>query len=498
MVVDQVVPDRHRVATQAERADDEVAIRLAGAGGRRALRLRCARRRTRVGGHLPGGGRFCRLDRIVGVGGHPLRGGRCWRPHLRPSAPAPHRDARRLQIRARRLSPNAGGFFDAPQRPAQVARAPVICCFLSSAKTLLMSARHGRRHRRPRQRLGALAVVAGFQVSISGRIWVSTEARRSGPASPIPLVGALLPVLSGPGREKPSSRRRTLPPCNSASTWPAGECTAAPASSCNAHTPSMNASSSVSRRHSSPNYGKRRLARECPTFGSFRPCSRQLPQSKRRIYLSALPETRSQPRQSSERSRACQRAIGFLSTASRNRAGSSRTSTVGLWREFFSSVPEYRNELRCEQAAAFRGSGLAGAAQPPRSKVVASHQHSTDNARSRRLEHLLRWTVCAQEPRNAAVYLWDVRPTTDMNDSETTVCEYLKSLRIGSVRYEPDGNVPPDFLVDGRVAVEARRLNEHEEVNGIPRGLEVTAKPLHRAMVKALRASGPPDGHRSW
>jgi len=85
-----------------------------------------------------------------------------------------------------------------------------------------------------------------------------------------------------------------------------------------------------------------------------------------------------------------------------------------------------------------------------------------------------------------------------MNDSETTVCEYLKSLRIGSVRYEPDGNVPPDFLVDGRVAVEARRLNEHEEVNGIPRGLEVTAKPLHRAMVKALRASGPPDGHRSW
>ena len=27
--------------------------------------------------------------------------------------------------------------------------------------------------------------------------------------------------------------------------------------------------------------------------------------------------------------------------------------------------------------------------------------------------------------------------------------------------HEPDGNVPPDFLVDGRIAVEVWRLNEH-------------------------------------
>jgi len=45
-----------------------------------------------------------------------------------------------------------------------------------------------------------------------------------------------------------------------------------------------------------------------------------------------------------------------------------------------------------------------------------------------------------------------------MNDSERAISEYLDSLRIGGVQYEPDGNVPPDFLVDGRIAVEARRL----------------------------------------
>lgn len=85
-----------------------------------------------------------------------------------------------------------------------------------------------------------------------------------------------------------------------------------------------------------------------------------------------------------------------------------------------------------------------------------------------------------------------------MNDSEWTVSEYLKSLRIGSVVFEPDGNQPPDFVVDGRIAVEARRLNENELVGGVHRGLEETAKPLHKAVVKALALSGPAGSHGSW
>lgn len=85
-----------------------------------------------------------------------------------------------------------------------------------------------------------------------------------------------------------------------------------------------------------------------------------------------------------------------------------------------------------------------------------------------------------------------------MNDSERTVCRFLESLGLGLVEHEPDGKNPPDFLVAGRIAVEARRLNENEEVDGIHRGLEVTAKPLHRAVVKALAQSGSPPGAHSW
>ena len=33
-----------------------------------------------------------------------------------------------------------------------------------------------------------------------------------------------------------------------------------------------------------------------------------------------------------------------------------------------------------------------------------------------------------------------------MNDSEKSVYEYLRSRRSGTVIYEPDGNVPSDFL----------------------------------------------------
>jgi hypothetical protein len=36
-----------------------------------------------------------------------------------------------------------------------------------------------------------------------------------------------------------------------------------------------------------------------------------------------------------------------------------------------------------------------------------------------------------------------------MDDSERTVFEYLEGLQIGRVQYEPDGNVPPDFLIGG-------------------------------------------------
>jgi len=85
-----------------------------------------------------------------------------------------------------------------------------------------------------------------------------------------------------------------------------------------------------------------------------------------------------------------------------------------------------------------------------------------------------------------------------MNDSERVVHEYLVSRGLGPVVYEPDGKVPPDFLVDGRVAVEVRRLNQNEETAEGHRGLEETSKPLNSLMQKALASLGPPISGASW
>ncbi len=85
-----------------------------------------------------------------------------------------------------------------------------------------------------------------------------------------------------------------------------------------------------------------------------------------------------------------------------------------------------------------------------------------------------------------------------MNESEKSVYEYLTSQGLGTVVYEPDGKVPPDFLVDGRIAVEVRRLNQNEETAEGHRGHEEISKPLHALVCKALAAMGPPVGGTSW
>lgn len=56
-----------------------------------------------------------------------------------------------------------------------------------------------------------------------------------------------------------------------------------------------------------------------------------------------------------------------------------------------------------------------------------------------------------------------------MNKDERIAERYLKSLNIGEVAYEPDGKIPPDFLVNGCIAVEVRRLSEFASVG---QGLE--------------------------
>jgi hypothetical protein len=85
-----------------------------------------------------------------------------------------------------------------------------------------------------------------------------------------------------------------------------------------------------------------------------------------------------------------------------------------------------------------------------------------------------------------------------MNDSEKSVYEYLTSQGLGTVVFQPDGQRPLDFLVDGRIAVEARRLNQNEETATGYRGLEELSEPLNERVEKALAAMGPPVDGVSW
>jgi hypothetical protein len=59
-----------------------------------------------------------------------------------------------------------------------------------------------------------------------------------------------------------------------------------------------------------------------------------------------------------------------------------------------------------------------------------------------------------------------------MDQSEQLAKQYLCALGFESIVYEPDGNIPPDFLADDRVAVEVRRLNQNEMIESGNRGLE--------------------------
>ncbi len=88
-----------------------------------------------------------------------------------------------------------------------------------------------------------------------------------------------------------------------------------------------------------------------------------------------------------------------------------------------------------------------------------------------------------------------------MDESETLVEAYLKNIGFTDVRYEPDGNVTPDFLADCRVAVEVRRLNQNfDDGSGKGlRGLEEAAIPLWQWVRDYLTGLGPaPASGCSW
>jgi hypothetical protein len=85
-----------------------------------------------------------------------------------------------------------------------------------------------------------------------------------------------------------------------------------------------------------------------------------------------------------------------------------------------------------------------------------------------------------------------------MDISEELVNKYLVHLEFKSIVHEPDGNIPPDFLVAGRIAIEVRRLNQNELTRSGYRGLEQIAIPLHMSIRNILASMGPPKSGVSW
>jgi hypothetical protein len=69
-----------------------------------------------------------------------------------------------------------------------------------------------------------------------------------------------------------------------------------------------------------------------------------------------------------------------------------------------------------------------------------------------------------------------------MDRTEKLAAEFLK-LRGYSITYEPDGNVPPDFVIGDRTAVEVRRLNQiYVDAEGKVQGLENADMAIWQAM----------------
>lgn len=85
-----------------------------------------------------------------------------------------------------------------------------------------------------------------------------------------------------------------------------------------------------------------------------------------------------------------------------------------------------------------------------------------------------------------------------MDATEKLVDDHLKHRGYTDVVYEPDGNIPPDFLVNGTIAVEVRRLNQNHSDGVATKGLEEVAIPLWNKVKVLLASMGPPTDDESW
>ncbi|PWK46403.1 hypothetical protein [Pleionea mediterranea] len=85
-----------------------------------------------------------------------------------------------------------------------------------------------------------------------------------------------------------------------------------------------------------------------------------------------------------------------------------------------------------------------------------------------------------------------------MDETEKLVEKHLKYYGYSQIDFEPDGNVPPDFLVDNRIAIEVRRLNQNHFNGNHVKGLEEVSIPLWHRFKALVESSGAPLDGDSW
>src|SRR5205807_7299419 len=87
-----------------------------------------------------------------------------------------HADSGRLQIGTSRFSPHPGLLLDAPQRPSQSSQGYYLLSFRFAQDVAHADRSYNTSCRNQRPRL--LLSLAGFQVTLIGRFWVTPEAQR--------------------------------------------------------------------------------------------------------------------------------------------------------------------------------------------------------------------------------------------------------------------------------------------------------------------------------
>jgi len=75
-----------------------------------------------------------------------------------------------------------------------------------------------------------------------------------------------------------------------------------------------------------------------------------------------------------------------------------------------------------------------------------------------------------------------------MNPDEKIVFDYLLQLNVGEVIWEPGGNTPPDFSINSKIAVEARRLNQNYQNSDSYEGLEILSSSLEDVMSEVFHS----------